>query len=216
MLKLTMLVEQRPANLRVARFAFWFLAFVGPVLAAEKFCALTVELLDRDGAPAKLTPVQLIGPSGEIVFNDQVSGSKLRICDFGFGLHKLVVGPSYCHPITISGLRLRLGKPMDLTVRMNGCPPDIWGGSLCSVYLRVREPTGARVEGSSLSFGPSEPAVVTDEFGRVGNSLVAGSSISATLSKVGYVSQHFSLSCKQSEDIEREVVLERDRPSKHE
>jgi hypothetical protein len=73
-------------------------------VAAKEFCALSVELLDSEGAPAKLTPVQLINSSGEIVFDQQVSGSMLHICDFGLGRHKLVVGYGFCYPITISNL----------------------------------------------------------------------------------------------------------------
>lgn len=176
-------------------------------VAAKDFCALTVGLLDSRGAPAKLTPVQLIDPSGKIVFDEQIEGPTARICDFGFGPHSLVVGYGFCYPVTISNLRLRVGRPIHLTVRLNACPPDNWGGSLCQVYLRVHESSGAAVPGARLARGDGTSDNLSDQYGRVQAFLVSGSSVAATISKDGYTSQHLSLRCAHSEDIESEVIL---------
>ena len=175
--------------------------------ATKAFCALTLDVLDSGGAPAKLTPVKLIDSSGAIVFDQQVEGSTVRICDFGFGPHRLVVGYGRCYPATISNLRLRMGRPIHLTVRLNACPPDNWGGSLCDVYLRVREPSGAPVAGAGLALGDDGSNSLSDQYGRVESFLVGGSSAVATISKEGYGSQHLTLRCTQSEDIEKEVLL---------
>ena len=72
--------------------------------ASNGFCALTVDLLAENGAPSRLTPVRLIDPSGKTVFDQQVDGPVVRICDFGFGPHKLAVGYGFCYPVTISNL----------------------------------------------------------------------------------------------------------------
>ena len=178
-------------------------------VAAKDFCALTVELVDSHGAPAKLTPVRLIDSSGRTVFDEQIEGPTVRICDFGFGLHRLVAGYGFCYPVTISNLRLGMGRPIHLTVRLNACPPDIWGGSLCDGYLRVREPSGAAVPGARLRLAPANGTSdsLSDQYGRVESFLVGGSSAVATISKEGYGAQHMSLRCTQSEEIEREVLL---------
>ena len=178
-------------------------------VGVKDFCALTVELADSQGAPAKLTPVRLIDSSGKTVFDEQIEGPTVRICDFGFGLHRLVAGYGFCYPVTISNLRLGMGRPIHLTVRLNACPPDIWGGSLCDGYLRVREPSGAAVPGTRLRLAPANGTSdsLSDQYGRVESFLAGGSSAVATISKEGYDSQHVSFRCAHSEDIEKEAIL---------
>ncbi len=180
---------------------------------AGEFCALSVEIHDQKDQPARLTPVQLVDPSGRTVFDEQVEGSTVRICDFGFGPHQLRVGYSFCYPITISGLRLILGRSIHLTVRLNQCPPDIWYGRLCRVYLRVREQAGAQARGVNVAWGTNEPPGMTDQFGRVESYLLEGQSTQARLSGGGYVTESVPLECPESEQvIEKEVVLKRISP----
>ena len=184
----------------------------GGSAAAEEFCALSLDILFHDGSPAKRQPVRLKDSSGKVVFDEQAENSKLLICDFGFGEHELIVGYNRCYPITISGLRLRLGQPIHLTVRLNECPPDVWGGSSCSLYFRVREPEGRKIQGVGVSLGRGSLPSITDSFGRAGSTLLGGTTTVATLSKEGYVPEHVPVHCAHSEDIDREVVL---KPIRH-
>jgi hypothetical protein len=108
------------------RLLLWSIAALLSVASAksEVFCALTVQVLFQDGSPARLQPARLTDPSGKIVFDEQIENSSFSICDFGIGAHKLTVGYGFCYPVTISGIRLRLGRPIHLVVRLNQCPPD--------------------------------------------------------------------------------------------
>ena len=151
--------------------------------------------------------MRLTDSTGKLVFDEQEESSKLQICDFGFGDHQLIVGYNRCYPTTISGLRFRPGRPIHLTVQLNKCPPDVWGGRSCSVYFRVHEPGGPKIGGASVSLGTNSSPDVTDSFGRVESILPAGTSAIAMLSKKGYVSERISIHCTQSEDIDREVIL---------
>jgi len=174
---------------------------------AADFCALTVDILDSTGGPARLTHVQLVDPAGKVVFQDQVAGSTLRICDFGFGEHKLVVGNPLCYPNTVGGLRLRLDEPIHLTVRLNWCPRDRFASNLCNVYLRIRDPAGKPLPEATLLWDQMSARPLSDDMGRVGAPLVSGQSVVATVSKQGYSTETIPISCKEGEAIEREVLL---------
>jgi hypothetical protein len=197
------------SGLRVARLALLIITglLFGGRAMAEDVCALSLDILFPDGSPARLQPVRLKDSSGKVVFEGHAENSKLNICDFGFGEHQLSVGYDRCYPITIAGLRFRLGQPIRLTIHLNECPPDVWGGSSCSLYFRVREPTGRRIEGVRVSLGIGSTLSITDGFGRAGSTLVGGTSAVATLSKEGYASEQVRLYCPHSEDIDKEVVL---------
>jgi hypothetical protein len=198
---------------RYCRLLMLSAIIAGPRLTAASsatdFCALTVDFMDHQGRPARLTPVQLMDPSGKVVFDKQVEGPSMRICDFGFGAHQLLVGYSFCYPVRISGLRLVLGNPIHLTVRLNKCPPDTWYGKVCRTYLRVRDQAGAHVQGVRVLWGTHERPGVTDGFGRVESYLLEGTFTQATLSKEGYLPETVSLACPESGEIEKEVVLQR-------
>lgn len=175
---------------------------------AAEFCALTVDIIRPDGSPARFTPVRFLDPAGKALLDETVESSTLRICDFGFGPHTLVIGHSYCHPVAFEGLRLRLDEPIHLIARLNTCSRDRWPGNLCSVYLRVRDAGGGRIGGALLRWNAPTPGATSDSMGRLAAFLVGGDKTTATVSKVGYVTSTLSLACAGSEDIEIEVVLE--------
>jgi hypothetical protein len=182
--------------------------FAGSAVA-EEFCALSVDVLFHDGSRARLQPVQLIDSSGKVVFDQETEDSQLHICDFGFGPHKLVVGYGFCYQTTISGLQLRLGYPIHLTVRLNECPRDVWRGG-CVVYLRVRESNGSPIDHVNVSLGPGPQSNVTDRFGRVEVRLGFGKSAVATISKDAYLSDFLPLRCAEAEEfIEKEIEIKR-------
>jgi|SRR5579862_3721714 len=179
----------------------------GGSAAGETFCALSVEVRFHDGRPARLQPVKFIDPSGNIVFDEQIENSTFQICDFGFGEHRLVVGSSRCYQTAVSGIELRLGRPIHLTVWLNDCPRHISRGKNCSVYLRVRNPSASALAGVNVSLGTDRPPGTTDDFGRVETYVKGAASTTAVLTKEGNVAEHVPLRCEDSEDIQRDVVL---------
>lgn len=172
------------------------------------FCALTVDLVGADGSPARLTFTRFIAPDGTVILEQVVEGPTLRICDFGFGEHKLVLGSGNCYPITFEGLRLRLDEPIHLIAQLNWCSRERFPGGLCSVYLRIRGPSGSPIDGATLTWTASTKGGSSDAMGRLGAFLVGGESTMATVNKPGYVPETFGLSCRGSEDIEKQVSLE--------
>jgi hypothetical protein len=156
-----------------------------------------------------LTFARFIAPDGRVILEKIVQGPTLQICDFGFGEYKLVLGYGNCYPLTFGGLRLRLDEPIHLIAQLNWCsrePP----GNLCSVYLRIYGPNTSPIDAATLTWTASTEGGSSDAMGRLGAVLVGGESTKATVSKPGYLPETFGLSCKASEDIERQVSL---RPS---
>jgi hypothetical protein len=170
------------------------------------FCALTVHVLS-ESKPANVSKVRLFDMSGKVVFDEEVKGADVRICDFGFGPHKLVVGWDHCSPTTVSDLRLRPGRPITLLVRLNMCT-ESWGSETsCRVYLRIREPGGAPIGQAHLSFGDEAQDGVSDEFGRFEWSMNQGAVGVATVTRTGYIPSRIDLRCPAPTEIEKEVVI---------
>jgi len=189
-------------------FTLVLLVLAAPKAYCADFCALTVDILKADGSPANLTPMKFIDPAGKVISDETVEGPVLRICDFGFGRYKLVLGFEHCYPVAFENLRLRLDESIHLVARLNSCSADRFPGNTCAVYLRVRDSNGGPVKGAVLSWTANTPGAASDDMGRVGAFLVGGESTNASVSKEGFKSQTLSLKCVNSEDLEREVALE--------
>ena len=189
----------------LARLAVGLCIFSGTAAAGE-FCALSVSISTHDGRPARLTPVLLMDSSGKRVFDEQADGSELRICDFGFGPHKLVIGYGFCYPVTISNIVLRPGRPIHLAVRLNECPADVWRGS-CSAYFRVRNSKGQPLDRVRVTSDGNPTPIMTDQFGRVEVFVLKGKPSVITFSRTGYSALQLSLTCPSAEEIDREIVL---------
>jgi hypothetical protein len=154
-----------------------------------------------------MTFARFIAPDGSVVLDKIVEGPTLRICDFGFGEHKLVLGSGNCYPLTFEGLRLRLDQPIHLIAQLNWCSRERFPGNLCSVYLRIRGPNGSPIDDATLTWNASTKGGSSDAMGRLGAFLVGGQSTRATVNKTGYLPETFELSCRGSEDIEKQVSL---------
>ncbi len=183
-------------------------AFAANAAAAE-FCALTVDIIGTDGHPARLTPVRLIDPSGKTVFDKEVEGSSVKICDFGFGPHTLMVGYRHCYPVSIPNLVLRLDEPLRLVVRLNQCARDGMRDNVCLVYLRVHDPSGSPVENAVVVSSSDAPR--TDSFGRVMNYVLTGTSI-IVIRAPGFLEANIPLTCMSTEEIDKEITLNRAKP----
>lgn len=176
------------------------------LLKAQDYCALIVDLQSANGSPAKSVPVRLYDPQGKLVLDELSSGPRVRVCDFGFGPHSLQIGYNHCFPTTFPNLRLRLGRPISLSVRLQRCEPDTWEGS-CSLYLRISDGADRPLEGVALLID-RKTVGLSDPFGRV-EGFFLDQTVKAKVAKTGYGSQELELHCSQGEVFERALRLER-------
>jgi hypothetical protein len=188
-------------------FAVAFCLLLGVSCArAEDFCALTVNLTSFTGLPPASTWVELVDQSGEVEQREEMRGATFRICDFGFGSHTLRVGTNECLPVSISNLRVVLGRPLHLNVMLNACGYQDTLRSTCLLYLRAVDSRGAPVPDAEILFHPSTGAPArTDSFGRF-QSLVRGSR-EIILNKSGFEAGRANAQCKETEEIDIKVVM---------
>ena len=192
--------------MRTLIFTFMILS-AGRSIRGADFCGLTVDIINPDGGPARLTEAKFFAPDGRLVLEKNVEGPTLQICDFGFGEHKLVLGSGNCFPLAFEGLRLRLDEPIRLIAHLNWCSKERFPGNLCSVYLRIRGPEGSPISGAALTWAANTKGGLSDALGRLGAVLVGGESTTATVVKPGYSPEVFRLRCEASQDIEMQVTL---------
>lgn len=176
-----------------------------PGARAEDFCAVTLNVVTADGRPITSTWIELVDPSGNAVRREQMHGSALRICDFGFGPHQLRVGTNECLPVTISNIRLIFGSPLFLNVTLNRCGYRERMGNACLLYFRVTDEAGRPVPAAEFSpgFPGQEPRV--DSFGRF-QSLFGGTQ-DFTFNAPGFRPTTVRAQCKETEEIDRSVVM---------
>jgi len=189
-----------------ARISWLLAAFCCATLSlpAQEFCAMTVDILQSDGTPARLIPVKLINAAGKAVFDERLERSPLRICDFGFGPHQLEVGYGFCYRTTISNIKLEYGEPIHLVVRLNECPADTIRGQGCDLFLRLRTEDGRPVVGAKVK--QTERLLGTsDSFGRVMLYFVRQSDQTLSITADGVESKMLTVSCKGLQ--QHELVL---------
>lgn len=181
----------------------WGLASIA---GAAEFCALRVEVQQPNGKPARLIPVVLRGPAGDVVFDERIDQSPFEICDFGYGMHSLQVGYSFCYPTTIGNLRMRLGDPIRLTIRLNECPPDVIHGR-CDMNLKVKNKISGKGIGGVRVVGrqPVPIAGTTDSYGRVQLFFQVSGELEIDFSADGFEPLRHLIPCKGLE--EREIFL---------
>jgi|CZKN01.1.fsa_nt_gi hypothetical protein len=190
-------------------YAVTFCLLLGASCATgEDFCALTLNLVDSRGLPPYSTWVELVDESGTAERLEQVHGATLKICDFGFGPHTLRVGTNECLPISISNLRVVLGRPLHLNVMLNNCGYQDTFRSACLLYLRAVDSLGVPVPDAEILFHPSPGTLArTDSFGRF-QGLYRGSR-DIILKKAGFEDGVTAAQCKATEEIDIKVVMER-------
>jgi hypothetical protein len=177
-----------------------------PTASAQDFCALTVRVKAEDGFPTGSIWVELLDSSGNVKLKKATDGSTLKICDFDFGPHSLRVGTNECLPVTISNLRVVIGKPVHLNVILNPCAYQEFRNA-CLLYLRVVDREGNPVPGAEISLRPI-PAIPakSDSFGRY-QSLFGGSQ-DVLLTKEGFEPTKVHAQCKDKEELDIKVKME--------
>lgn len=194
------------SSFRMAVFSLVFsVSLIIPAARAEDFCAVTLNVVAADGRPITSTWIDLVDPSGNVVRREQMHGSTLRICDFGFGPHELRVGTNECLPVTISNIRLVFGSPLFLNVTLNACSFRERMGNACLLYFRVTDEAGRPVPAAEFSprFPAQEPRV--DSFGRF-QSLFGGTQ-DFTFVAPGFQPTTVRAQCKETEEIDQMVVM---------
>jgi hypothetical protein len=186
---------------------FYAMIVVG-LAHAEDLCVLKVYVHAIGGALKSNTRVQLWDSKGSLKFNDlSAADGSVKICDFGFGPHSVIVGPDSCYPTSISIERIEPEHSIELHV-IDNCPalPDVWR-TFCTAYVRVKASSGAPVAGAVITPGSTRGPPVTDGYGRVWVYLKPGV-IPLTISRDSFSPKVVPITCRHAEDIEKEIVLE--------
>ena len=174
---------------------------------SEEFCALTLDVKTPDGTPTGNTWVELRDDAGNVELRKQMKGSELRICDFGFGKHSLVVGTNEAFPVTVSNILLRLGYPITLTVVLNA-PQSGPLSSSCRVYFRIASSRGGPVAGAKVQREHSSYVGVADEYGRVETFLPTGHEGDYVVTRDGFKPGTAHLGCTGLTEIDSSITLD--------
>jgi hypothetical protein len=178
-----------------------------PLAYAEDFCAVTLNVTKWDGSPSGAW-IELLDPAGKIVRKESFTESAHQICDFGFGPHTLRVGTNSCLPVAISNIRVVFGFPLNLHVRLDGCGYQEQMRNACLLYLRIVDEFGKPIP--EVGFSPILVLNIpqrTDSYGRY-QSLFKGNH-DTTFTKPGYESATVHLQCRDTEEVDKEVVLKK-------
>lgn len=185
-----------------------FVAIFLPEIRAGEFCAVTLFVSSPDGKPA-VVRVHMLDRSGNVELNTFSEIQGLKICDFGFGPHRIVISPDSCFPTTVSNLRVLDGRPITLHVIDNPCTKYPTESNGCKVYFRVRSGAGEKIAGATIR--PSmtrDDHLETDSFGRAWTVMLPSMSFRFTASHEGYSPESLDVTCPDSNKlIEREFML---------
>jgi hypothetical protein len=175
---------------------------------AEDFCAVTLNVTASSGQPITSTLVELADATGRIVLRQQMYGSRLRICDFGFGPHTLRVGTNECLPVSVSNLKVVFGHPLVLHVVLDPCTYWDLMSTGCFIYLRTvdedRKPLAA------VHFSPEINRGVlanTDTYGRWQGYFKGAYDV--TFDKKGFAPSVARVDCRNGVEVDQEVVMKR-------
>lgn len=173
---------------------------------AADFCALKAKILDDRGNPIMRTVIELVDPTGAIVLRKSTA-SELEICDFGFGLHTLRIGPNEDYPVSISNLEALPEYPIALTITLTRPGRYIKGTNYCEVYFRVVDEKSQPVAEATVGYAGITSAA--DSYGRWFDRLIRQQPRQFVIRKAGFIEALEDATCHASERIERTVVLKR-------
>jgi len=194
--------------LKLFLWRFVCLQLASPLASAEDFCAVTLHVAGVDGVPVTSTWIALEDANGKTIRKEMTEGPIIKICDFGFGAHTLRVGTNKCLPVAISNLQLVIGLPLKLEVILNNCGYREQFRTGCFLYLRVADTDGhpIPVVGFSPKLDINRPAR-TDSYGRF--QTLFGGDDALTLTKEGFAPATVKVSCRDREQVDKEIVMRR-------
>lgn len=189
-----------------SRLVLGLLAFTCGV-RAEDFCAVRVHVESEDGRTLAQVPVTLWDPSGiRILSTVTDSSGEARICDFGFGPHRIQVGETTCHPVLIRNIWIYFPDPLDFRVRLRTCTEKPRTSGTCSLFLRIVGPRGKPVPKALIRTQAEQEAVTSDQAGRAFLASIADGS-QLNVSAPGYKSETAQVSCGSDSRVGRQVEL---------
>jgi hypothetical protein len=170
-------------------------------------CPLVVNVTGPGKEPVSGVTVELEDSQGAVVFRGRSGSSSVKICDFGFGRHTLVVDRRGCWPtrLEIKGLAGPLESQLNVTV--NDCPPEQWRTG-CLVHMRIRtKEDGRSVRDALVTSIPSGVRRRSDAYGRVWPLVAPGATTKLVISAAGFSEESSEVRCKSTELIELPVTL---------
>ena len=179
-------------------------------LVAGDVCELTIRVLNDSGQPRSSTLVELLAPNGTVVESGRTNNGTVRFCDLGFGTHSVRVGEDECDPVTIARIAENFQMENTITVTKHSCSSGYESTARsCPIHIRVRSVDGPLPQ-ARLTFPGIKIPEAADKYGRVSSALLTASNSIFTISMPGYSPTTVSLSCEQTEPIERTIVLRPD------
>ena len=172
--------------------------------SGQEFCAITAKLVTPDGKLVNQAEVNLLDELGMVVASGMTINGTLRICDYGLGVHSIVITRGDSYPSTISKLRLDLDHPISLVIIINplGYDPRNWGRG-CHLFIRAVDAQGNPLSDVSIQTGLKDAHLVEfDKFGRY--QMLFSGHLSVVLFKEGFETSKANITCSKEQSSSRE------------
>lgn len=179
------------------------------ITSAADFCAVKLRVVSSDGKEPlhSQIPIYLLDAKGDAVSQTSLDQGYAEFCDFGFGLHSILIGKrDDCGSVEIKNIRYQWLQPQMFVAIVNRCVGQGEGWiDGCFVYFRVVDSGGKII--------PHPTAVRADQvskgskYGFIPTGLPRGASGSFEISAKGFQSKTVDLNCDKSGEIERTVTL---------
>ncbi len=168
------------------------------------FCAVTVSIHTRDGTPL-LSQVNVTDGSGNIVETVRAKNGLAEICDLGFGEYSLDISPGSCAHTTLHRVTGYYGHTKHYEVISGPCPDQELVRTSCMFYFRVRDPSGKKLQGVSIT--GNRGVERTDGYGRAAVYVDVGKSEALQFAIPGRETQLFTAACKVPVEVDREIII---------
>ena len=177
-----------------------------PAMATDPFCALTVRVVDVEGLRVNRAKVSLIGPMGSI--EKDTEGDTVTFCDFGFGMHEVVLGRGSCNERRVPNVQIMFGVEQVLHILRDRCPPN-WVPDSCRAWIRFVDETGNGVPGVEVIHRSSGVLVTdpSDKFGRMKFGIGRNTRLNLEYRAPGGQHGQLDLRCDAHEINKLEVVV---------
>jgi hypothetical protein len=180
---------------------------LSPQMPAQDVCGVKLMVTTAEGRPIPVAPAELRDESGRVVAQTQIKNGKAEFCDFGFGLHSILVGGGHCAAVELKNVRLRFGLLQTFQVVLNLCMNYGDQGNACFAYFRVSSESGEPLSSVNVSSQTISDYSVTDRYGRVQTAVGIGKKDVFQFTKQGYRPERFSMSCDSFKGTEEKSII---------
>lgn len=170
-------------------------------------CAVTVTVVNEATIPVKAQQeVLLVGPTGQVVASSITQEGVAQFCEFGFGLHHIVVGnPSNCGAVKIKNVRYDPFRDQSFRVYLNPCLGGSQLSTGCVALLRVVNGKGDPIV--NVVSTARDKVRQSDRSSLFIYRLRVGEELAVSFEADGYQPAETTLSCRYIQLFEREIVL---------